>query len=348
MIPVFTISIGDEDLTNVYQQRLISLEITDNTAEQADRLTIELSDHDRKIELPESGAVIQIGLGYDENIRDMGKFVVDSISIGGPPDSVTIGAHAAPFARTGEYKPFQTRRSRSFDNITLSDLIRTIAGSAGLATAVAPELSSIRISHLDQTNESDMNLLTRLARDYGALMKPTSGHLVFLKRGQSRSVSGKPLDKLTIDRSECSSYSAEWSKRANFSKVKTKSHNVETGETEEIEESDDDEGPVLESPVLYPDAESARRAAASTLEQNARSETISLTLAGRPDMIAEGAITLTGFKSKMNGEWLVKSVQHSFSKSGFTTTVQGETSANRAEKKKKKAKRGKTADLSFT
>ncbi len=344
MTPAFTISVEGSDLTALIQQRLISLEITDNTAEQADSLTIELADCDRKIALPDRGGVISVALGYKGNMRDMGKFILDSVSIGGPPDRVTLGATAAPFTAVGNFKPFQTRKSRSFDDITLGDLVRTIASSSGLTAAVSPTFDSVKLSHVDQTNESDMNLLTRLARDHGAVMKPTAGHLVFAKKGAGKSVAGKPLGKITIDRSECSSYSAEWSKRANYSKVKTKSHNVETGETDQYEASDgdDDDGPEYEHPTLYSDAESAQRGAASILEQNSRlSETINLTLPGRPDIIAEGIITVTGFKERMNGDWLIKAVQHNLSTSGFTTTIQGETSSSKGEKaaKAKKAKK---------
>src|ERR1700754_1190564 len=103
--------------------------------------------------------------------------------------------------------------------MSLGALVRNIAASSGLTAAVSSTFDNIKIPHIDQTNESDMNLLTRLARNYGAVMKPTSGHLVFAKKGAGTSVTGKPLGKITIDRSECSSYSAEWSKRANFSKV---------------------------------------------------------------------------------------------------------------------------------
>ncbi|WP_198287458.1 hypothetical protein [Photobacterium marinum] len=34
---------------------------------------------------------------------------------------------------------------------------------------------SVRIDHVDQVSESDMNLLTRLAKRYGAVSKPANG-----------------------------------------------------------------------------------------------------------------------------------------------------------------------------
>ncbi len=125
MTPAFTISFEDSDLTALIQQRLISLQITDNTAEQTDSLTIELADGDRKMALPDRGGVISVALGYKGNMRDMGKFILNNVSIEGPPDRVTLGATSAPFTAAGNFKPFQTRKSRSFDDITFGNIVAT-------------------------------------------------------------------------------------------------------------------------------------------------------------------------------------------------------------------------------
>ena len=68
--------------------------------------------------------------------------------------------------------------------------------------------------------------------------------------------------------------------------------------------------------------------------------TISVTIAGRADIVAEGNVTLTGFPSRMNGAWCIKSVKHNFGKGGFTTTIDGEEPGGKAgkDKKAKKAK----------
>jgi hypothetical protein len=47
-------------------------------------------------------------------------------------------------------------------------------------------------------------------------------------------------------------------------------------------------------------------------------------MSGRPDIIAEGLITLSGFPDAMNKSWTIKTVTHSLSPSGFTTSVQAE------------------------
>ena len=56
------------------------------------------------------------------------------------------------------------------------------------------------IEHIDQTNESDANLLTRLANMFDAVFTVKDGKLLFLKTGFGVSASGKPLPAVHITR----------------------------------------------------------------------------------------------------------------------------------------------------
>jgi phage protein D len=346
--PAFKITNAGQDITATYAARLLGLSITDEATEQADSCTIDLANGDGRIIIPESGAVLEISLGYVGNLRNMGQFVIDEVRLSGPPDVLTISGKAAPFTSAGGLKPFQTRKTRSFDNITLGDLVRTLAADAGLAPAIAPDLAAVQIEHIDQTSESDMNLLTRLARSYGALMKPTASSLVFVRRGQSRSATGQKLGAVTLNKSECSGYEIQLGQRQNVTKVRTRRHDTQTGEEVETEAFDDqgseEEGAEYETPFPVATEEEATRSADAIRDQLARgAQTVRVTTYGRPDLIAEGSIILAGFPAPLNGEWLVKTVSHSLDKSGgYVTEIEGENSQARAlaqkEERQKKAK----------
>lgn len=56
------------------------------------------------------------------------------------------------------------------------------------------------VDHLDQTNESDASFLMKLARQYGAIASVKDGNLLFIRQGQGRTASGKPLPVITITR----------------------------------------------------------------------------------------------------------------------------------------------------
>ncbi|WP_170855331.1 hypothetical protein, partial [Escherichia coli] len=52
------------------------------------------------------------------------------------------------------------------------------------------------------TNESDGSFLMRLARQYGAIASVKNGNLLFIRQGQGKSASGKPLPVITITRKD--------------------------------------------------------------------------------------------------------------------------------------------------
>jgi len=351
MTPAFKIVSEGKDLTPIYESRLVSITVTDQATEQSDSCSIELANHDGKLFIPDEGQLISVSLGYKNKLRRVGDFVVDSFSIDGPPDTITVSGKATPFAAVKGFKPFQTRKTRSWDQVTLGNLIRKVAGEAGLTAAVSPEFNGWLLHHLDQTNESDMNLLTRLARDWRAVMKVQMGYLIFVKRGEAVSISGTALASVVVDRSQCSRWSAQLGQRTKFSKVRTKFHDPATGKSMRVTASendsmveeldpdeidDDGDATVYEHPLDYSDQLSAEQGAKSILDQTQRgSQTVSVTIAGNPDVIAEGNVILTGFQPKMNGAWCIKTVTHSLSKSAFSTTVQGEAPGGEAGKKKK-------------
>lgn len=333
MIPDFSIKSEAGDLTENFKPRLISLSVTDNTAEQADSCTIELANHDGKLIVPQNGHKLTVSMGYKGKLQELGTFLVDQVELSGPPDRVTISGKAAPFTAAEGFQPLQTRKSRSFDDITLQDLAETIALEAGLEPAIDPSVGSVKIPHVDQTSESDMNLLTRLCRDYQAVFKCADGNLVIAKRAAGTSVSGKPLPSITIRKSDCSSYSATLGKRTKFKKVTTKYHDPDEGDTlftEDENENDDDGGADYEHPFPFADEDSAQQGAEALRDQLSRgAETVSVTIMGRPDISAEGNVKLEDFNERMNGEWLIKCIEHSLSKRGYATTIQGENSASR-------------------
>lgn len=355
MTPAFKILCSGKDLTALYSERLLSIAITDESTEQADSLSIELSNRDGKIVLPEKGETITVSMGYTGNLREMGKFIIDQVVLNGPPDYVALSGKAAAFTTADGFKPFQTRKTRSWDAIKLGDLVQTIAGEAGMKAAVSAEYNAITLAHVDQTNESDMNLLTRLARDWGAVMKPTFGNLVFVKRGEAKSASGVSIGTVTIKKSDCSSYSAQLGERTKFKKARTSYHDPASGKSKRVsvgfegDTSVDDEDPDMEDgdgeentyehPHDYADEQSAVAGAKSILDQTTRgANEISVTVAGRPDVIAEGTVTLVGFHPKMDRAWCIKTVAHELSKSGYRTTIRGEDATPAAVKEAKTPK----------
>ena len=92
----------------------------------------------------------------------------------------------------------KAQKTRSWDDPSLQDLVAGIASEHGLESRVGSSLRSIRIPHLDQTEESDLHLLTRVARDYAAVAKPATGVLLLVPRGEGASASGSEMPTIEV------------------------------------------------------------------------------------------------------------------------------------------------------
>ncbi|GAB0602826.1 hypothetical protein MC04F16_18360 [Escherichia coli] len=195
--PAFSIVVEGKNVTEVLDKRLMSLTLTDNRGFEADQLDLELDDADGQIVLPRRGAVITLALGWKgQPLFPKGSFTVDEIEHTGAPDRLTIRARSADFRET-----LNTRREKSWHQTTVGDVVKDIAARHNLTIALGKDLTSKPLDHLDQTNESDASFLMKLARQYGAIASVKDGHLLFIRQGQGRTASGKPLPVITLTRS---------------------------------------------------------------------------------------------------------------------------------------------------
>ncbi len=82
-------------------------------------------------------------------------------------------------------------------------------------------------------------------------------------------------------------------------------------------------GPVRRLRSCYPCKEEAQAAAASESDRLCRAVgSGSLTLAGRPEIMADQPLLLQGFRKEINGSWKAATVTHSYEKqSGYTTEI---------------------------
>lgn len=156
---VITQDENKKDITTLISHRLMSMTIADNRGFEADEIDIQLSDHDGKLAFPRRGATLDVAIGWQgEQLIPKGKFIVDELQYSGSPDSLTLRARSADLRGS-----LSDKKERSFDNISFENLINQIAKENQLEGACAEAFKEKVIPHLDQTNESDINLLSRLA-----------------------------------------------------------------------------------------------------------------------------------------------------------------------------------------
>lgn len=323
--PVFRVRANDQDITGALQDNLISLNLTDEAGTKSDTLTLTLSDSSPGYQLPKSGAKLELWLGYDDQAKNMGVFIVSDIELSGPPSQMTIKALAAPLSSNSQtFGQLQTQKTRSWDHVSLGDMVRTIAKEQGLKPEVAERFSTIDIPHIDQTAESDINLLSRMAKDHDALVKPVAGRLLFTDKGKGRTVSGKSLPVITLIPADITRWKVSITDRSRYSSVTTRWQDVITGEEKTVTAGEGN--PTLKITHPYPDQQAADAAAKSRYQSLQRGASrLSITCPGSPELFAEGGLTLKGFRAGVDGEWIMTRVTHTLDGNGYNCGVECES-----------------------
>lgn len=328
LTPEFRLLANSKDITDAIKARLVSLYFTDEAGFESDTLEIVLDDGvaNEPIQMPPANAELELSLGYDGEVRRMGLFIADEIELMGPPEQMIIRARAAPFVQSkGGKAHLQSQKTRSWPKGTkLGDLVGKIAGEHGLEPAVSPSLASVPLPHTDQADESDLHLLSRLAKKYDGVVKPSGGKLVLAKRGEAKSMGGQELPAVTLTPGEVRAWTMRQTHREASGSVvaawhepkKAKRHTVTVGEGE----------PVTRLRMQHTSREQALASATSEMARRQRQQfELSVSLEGRADVMAEGPLVLDGFRDGVAGDWIIARVSHSLDKSGgYTCAIDAE------------------------
>lgn len=332
--PAFSVSAEGRDITRALRECLAELVLTDNggATAKADELKITLLSE--TLALPSKGARLRLALGFNDNLVDKGWFVVSGVGSGGPPRRIEIYATAAPMNAQKQPSDVTSHKTRSWDNLRLADLIKTVAADNGLMPKVAAELADIHIDHVDQVAESDANLLSRLARTYNAVSKPAGGYWLFLKQGAMATASGRQIGSIIITPEEVSNWSYSEGQRGSSTGKATGKDAGEKGKgkigVRYYDEADgrtkmstvDHDGPSLTNPYTQPAKATADQHAKSRKTQAQRNEQkMSLSGPCRPKHIAltaESGVTTSGFGSREDRDWNVESLTFSLTSAGLS------------------------------
>jgi phage protein D len=315
--PTFRIIAAGSDITALVSDRLLDLQITDKAGVESDRLTFTVDDRDQLIRLPRKGVQIVVSLGYvGRSLVRMGRYVVDEVDVSGPARELTVRANAVDM--TGGMK---APKERSWDNVTLGTVVRTIAGDHQLTASIAESLASRQLGHVDQT-ESDMQLLQRLCAVQGATCKVADGRLVVAGRASGQGAGGTNLPAALILARNCASWTATLADRGEYRSVKAPYHDVTTGQRSDATAGSGQ--PALTLRQSYASQSEAQQAADSKFRVLSRGTgKVSIRgLIGDPGMSAERPATLSGFRQGIDGsDWIIDSVVHKMSGSGYTCDI---------------------------
>lgn len=333
MRPAFRILAGRADVTAAIRERLLELAIVDEAGIESDELRLTLDDRrgeDGAIaQLPGIGARLEVALGYEETgLLPMGVFLVDEIELSSPPATLTVAARAAELSG-----PLRAPRTRSFEGLTLGELARRIAQEHGLKARIDAELDPIALGHVDQTAESDMAFLTRLASHYDAIAKPAGGFLVIARRAAGQAASGRAMPTIELHERDLIEWRYRHSARrpAGSGKpedgpsspakggVKAYWWDFEAGQRQEVSVG---KPPYAELRHVHVSREKALAAAQAALRTGARQQgELSLTMPGDARLVAQCRLSIA-LRPGIPTDWIVSRAEHRFGPQGYVTQLE--------------------------
>lgn len=312
------ISYKGNKLDEKIQERITSFSYTDVASGSSDSVSITLENIDKKwmnAWYPEKGSTIA-GKVSVKNWEKSGKkrtfncgtFVIDDISFSGRPLVATIKAVAVP-ASTG-FKV--TKKSKTWEDVTIEQIASKIAAAAGIKLYYSAP--TIRISEVEQSNETDSSFLFSLCEKYGLAMKVYNQKLVIFSEEEYE----KKNKIVTIDEKDMESWSFNTTMDGTYTGVKlsytkpstNKTTSVTVGTSERLYEYN------AQVDSQY-DAE--LQAKAKLRSENKKAKTMEIKIMANENIIASGIIKVTGL-GKLNGLYYVDTVKHSIG-TGYKMTV---------------------------
>ena len=322
--PICILTADSKPLNDQILKRIISVTVTDNRANEADQLDITLDDSDGVLELPRRGVKINCQLGFvGEGVHDKGDFIVDETEWSGTPDTITIKASSANFK-----SKIKEAKSKSYHRKTFGEIAEEIAKNHDLTLVMIDELKSINLNHIDQTNESDLNLLVRISKQNGAEMAVKKDRLLIFKAGSAKTASGKDLPSITLTRRDGDQFRySEQDRESDHTGVSASFH--DTGKAKRESVTSGTEGKVKKLKGTFATKEEAERASKAKMDEIKRQMAkFSITTAfGIPSISTETPMNLDGFKPQVDKlKWIVEKATHSYSTSGLTMQLELEAS----------------------
>ena len=313
-----------------------SCEVTHNAAEKSDEAEIECIGPPSKMGLPTKGTKFTILMGWaDQGPVKQGVFKVQKLSLKGEPGSgetITITLRAADLT-----DKLKASGKAHYDEGTLGDLWKKIAGEVGLEPALDKELAAVKVPYQLRWDQSPIDFLSEIGTRYGADVKPAGGKLVGTKRGSGKSASGKFLAPINIHKRRAYGYEIETEPRPEAGSVAASYHDEKTGKRKVVKEKTGRAGPIYSLSHPFRNEDEAKAAAkAEAFLRGDNSGTGHFDSPGLPKARPNASVIATGFGWPIDGKWKAETIKHKIDVSGgFKTTVNVKAGDEDKGKKKK-------------
>jgi phage protein D len=304
--PTFKLLANDKDVTNTLQKELISITFKDEENDNADELTIKVAGEFAR---PQYEDELKLYLGYGDDLVYCGLFTVQT-SKRNDNNILTISATGVNFSSI-----LKEKRDITYEKISIKDICQQIASRNNLKTK--SDFDDVSILSIAQSNESDLHFLNRLAKSYNAIFNIKNDTLIFTHKIKNNK-KNKDLPSYTVSADEVSTLSIKHSNKTLYKSCKSIWHDTKENKTKEIVVGVGE--PILTNKGNFKNEAEAKSKAQAKLERAVQGLVSgSLSMAGEV-IFAGGTLNLIDTLED-DGEYRIKSVNHSFTSSGWTISL---------------------------
>ncbi len=337
--PSYKLSSKNKKLHDFLHNRVLSLSITDHLDTFIDELTLSFDNRSFKANLfippPNFGKTLELKLGYPPLLTDMGSFYIDSLNVATPPSMLNVTAKSINLL-----KGFLDKQTEAWKNPneeeekTIADVIKSIAKKYQLSTEIGEGYQDVPLQEY-QYVESDIHFLSRLAKQYNAYFKIKQNKIIF-KEYDNLKKDIKNKFPIILDNSNISSCQVEKQEADNYHSAlaywydyDSASYCLETypsgqENSEKIKSNIKSTGSNKKFTIreIFSLKEEAHYAAKAKYRQLARNkQIINLKCIGDSNLSTGKTLQLVGLQNEINGDWIIKHINHNYNASGFTTSI---------------------------
>ncbi len=300
----------------------LEVSVTDKAGKESDSARIKCVGPPSLVPLPKRGDTYTVLMGWaDEGLVEQGKYTFQKATLSGDPEqgeTMDLTFRAADFV-----DKLKASGRKHYDATTYGNLMKKLAGEAGLGSQVDPDLAKIKLAYRLRWDQSLIDFATEVSEEVGATVKPAGGKLVAMKRGGGKNGAGTAFAPILIRRRRAFGYEIEVEPRPEVGSVAAAWYDEKTGKRKLTKASAKRQGPIRILPHPYRNEADAKAAAeAEIYASDNRSGSGYFESPGLPHARAEAPVVSSGFGSLIDGQWKAESVDKTVrSDGGFLTTV---------------------------
>lgn len=292
-----------------------SFSYTDQSSGNSDSISLSIDDREEKwisSWFPEKGDKVTASISTSDwglpggGSINCGEFILDDVSAGGPPTSVSIGAVSAPADKGFS----ETKVSQTWEGVTIQQIAATIAERNGLSLEYDCT-SDITIAATEQNETVDSDFLAKLCDEYGLCVKVYSSKIVIFDLAEYE----RKDAVATIDKGQVTDWSFNTTLEGTYTGGDLTYTHPTTGEDITVTVGDGERRLSLNSSADN-SAEAEIKLKGEITKANHGMTTMSITTTGRTDLVASQNIQITGF-GKPDGKYFIDKVVHKVS-GGYT------------------------------